>query len=55
MKAKKIIEEMKLELLELKKMNKENKELNEILKAQTIDNEQMLKSFFKKIPDGMFS
>jgi len=55
MKKLKIIDEMKKELTELKKMIEENKELNELLKAQTIANEQMLKSFYKKIPDGMFT
>lgn len=55
MKTKKMIEEMKKELIELKKINEENKELNELLKAQTIANEQMLKSFYKSIPKGMFT
>jgi len=55
MKKLKIVEEMKKELAELRKMNAENKELNEILKAQTLANEQMIKSFNKKIPEGMFN
>ncbi len=55
MKKPKIIEEMKKELIELKKMNAENRELNEMLKAQALEYEQTLKSFNKKIPDGMFT
>jgi len=51
MKKIKIVEEMQKEL---KKMIEENKELNEILKAQTLANEQMLKSFNKTIPEGFF-
>jgi len=46
---------MQKELTELKKIIEENKDLNEILKAQAIANEQMLKSFNKKIPDRMFT
>jgi len=55
MKKNKIIDVMQKELTELKKIIEENRELNELLKAQALANEQMLMSFNKKIPKGMFT
>ncbi len=50
----KILAELKKELVEFKKNNAENREINELLNEQVLEYQQMIKSFNKKIPDGMF-
>ncbi len=45
---------MEKELAEFKAINIETKELNRLLKDQVIEYQQVIKSFNRNIPRGMF-
>ena len=51
----KILSDMEKELAEFKAVNAETKELNQLLKDQVIEYQQVIKSFNKNIPKGMFT
>jgi len=51
----KLLAEMRKEIEEFKKINAENKEINELLVEQILEYNQIIKSFQKSIPRGMFT
>jgi len=53
-KESKELSEIKEEIKEFRKIHKENIELNEILKEQSAEYENLIQSFNKTIPRGMF-